>query len=83
MLDFIFRYWLQWLFGIIVAGLSFACHKFYKLYYNEKAREKDKEQDELSYELKTLIKKSMEISKEEDKKLQEQINTIKAGILSL
>lgn len=45
MLEYILKYWTQWLFGLISAGLAFACRKFYKLYSSEKNHVKNQEQE--------------------------------------
>lgn len=94
MLNFIIEYWVQFLLGTIVTALTFVCKKFYSLYMGEKQHQKTKEHLELYESLKKLIeegaeesrrliRESAEESREGDRKLQEQINLVQGGILSI
>lgn len=83
MLEFVIKYWVQFLLGLIVGALSFLCKKFYSLYMGEKNHQKTKEQKEFYSSIETLIKEGAEESRKGDQKLQEQINVMQGGILSI
>ncbi|MCM1324365.1 MAG: hypothetical protein NC218_09395 [Acetobacter sp.] len=83
MLEFIGKYWLEFLLGAIATGLSVACKKIYNLYKSEKNHQKTEEQKAFYKGLETLIEKSTEESRKGDEKLQQQINVMQGGILSL
>lgn len=83
MLQMITEYWLTWIFGLIAAGLGFICRKIYKLYKSEKNHQKTEEQKAFYKGLEDLIEKSSQESQRGDLTLQEQINTMQTGILSI
>lgn len=83
MLEFIAKYWLEFLFGLIASGLGVACKKIYKLYKAEKKHQTTKEQKEFYDGLQNLIKEGNKASIEGDQILQEQINVVKDGVLSI
>lgn len=83
MLEFIIKYWVQTLLGVVVGALSFACKRIYKLYQSEKNRQKTKEQEEFRDELKDVIREVGRESLLGDQKLQKQINVITNGVLSI
>lgn len=83
MLEFIGKYWLEFFLGLIATALSVVCKKIYKLYKNEKQHQKTTEQKEFYRGLEELIQKGTEESRRGDEKLQQQINIIQSGILSL
>lgn len=82
-LEFIGKYWLEFLLGAIATGLSVACKKIYNLYKSEKNHQKTEEQKAFYKGLEALIEKSTEESRKGDEKLQQQINVMQGGILSL
>ena len=68
MLDFIVKYWLEWIFGLITLGVSFLARHWYKLAKQGKQYEKDQEEkefdektaaaiDDLREELKVALEK--------------------------
>ncbi len=83
MLEFIAQYWLTFLLGTIAGGLTFLCKKFWKLYQSEKNHQKTKEQEEFYADIKQLITECTEESRNGDKLLQDQIDIIRGGILSI
>lgn len=83
MLEFIAQYWLNFLLGLIAGGLTFLCKKFWNLYQNEKIHQKTKEQKQFYEDVKQLITECTEESKRGDRALQDQINIIRGGILSI
>lgn len=83
MLDFIVKYWLQVLLGLVSGGLGFACKYFWKLYKSEKNHQKTKEQKEFYDGLKDLIREGTEESRKADEAIREEIQTIKTGVLSV
>lgn len=42
--EFILKYWVEVVFGLIVSGLSFACRRFWKLWRTEQQYQKTEEQ---------------------------------------
>lgn len=83
MVEFIIKYWIEFLLGLITTALSFACKKFYKLYQSEKQHQKTKEQTAFYDDLKETIREVGKEALEGDQKLQEQINKITSGVLSI
>lgn len=83
MLDFIIKYWLQVLLGLVCTGLGFACKYFWKLYKSEKYHQKTKEQKEFYDGLKELIREGTEESRKADEAIREEIKVIKDGVLSV
>ena len=94
MVEFIVKYWIEWLLGLVVAALSIACKKIYKLYKGEKAHQKTKEQKEFYAGLEKLIQEGNEASQKADEEIKkemsdmrenitEEIGTIRTGVLSI
>lgn len=42
--EFILKYWVEVIFGLIVSGLSFACRRYWKLWREEQQHQKTEEQ---------------------------------------
>lgn len=83
MLEFILKYWLEFLLGVIAAALSLACKKFYSLYKFEKASKTKENHEKIENGLKKIINDNAKESNEGDDVLQKQICALKNGILSL
>lgn len=83
MIEFIIKYWLQFLFGLIAAGLGIVCKRFYSLYKAEKERNKSDEKQEISKEITNAINRNYELSKQDDTQLQSQINNVHAELMIL
>lgn len=97
MLTFITQYWLEVIFGLIVAGLGLAIRKLWKLYKTE--RDKDikeeidgllKDMNQKDDELRAEIVKAHEASLAHDdtilakiESLTQYIETLKGGVLSI
>ncbi len=90
MLDFIARYWLEVVLGLIASGLGFACKKIYALYIDEKNRKEAQNKAQIVEDVKVMMKEcSMDLInkiepreqelKEEDKRLHEQIDKLENG----
>ena len=43
--EFILKYWVEVIFGLIVSGLSFACRRYWKLWRTEQQHQKTEEQE--------------------------------------
>lgn len=43
--EFILKYWVEVVFGLIVSGLSFACRRYWKLWREEQQHQKTEEQE--------------------------------------
>ena len=81
MLDFIIKYWLEMVFGLISAGLAFSYKKLTKLYKDEKERQKQEEKSALITEVKDMmfsckvdLLKTIQPHEDELKKEDEKIN---------
>ncbi len=83
MLEFFVEYWLEALFGVVTLGISFLAKKFYKLYKAEQKHQKSKEQEEFQQELKNTILEVSRESRKGDARLQQQIDVMTSGILSI
>lgn len=83
MIDFIIKYWVEVLLGLITSALTFACRKIYKLYLSEKHHQKTEEQKQFYQGLKDTIQEGAEETKRGDEILQQQIDIMKSGILSI
>lgn len=86
MLDFIAKYWVEVLFGIIVSGCSFICKRIYTLYKNEKASREHLIIEEFDNKLNDFYKKTQQDNKIADKRIdnvEEIILVLKKGLLSM
>lgn len=61
MLDFIVKYWVQVLCGVLVAGMGAFCRYFYGLYKKERTRQHDEFQNALREDIKQAIKTEHQI----------------------
>lgn len=84
MLDFIAKYWLEFLFGIIALGLTGLARYFYGLYKKEKQRLEDEAHEKIIVELKNkisdehkitadLLQTERNLSKQENDALKQEI----------
>lgn len=64
MLDFIAKYWLEFLFGIVALGLTGLTRYFYGLYKKEKQRLEDEAHEKIIVELKSKISDEHKITAE-------------------
>lgn len=83
MVEFIMNYWLQTLLGLISTGLGLLAKKFWKLYKSEKQHQKTEEQKQFYQGLKDAIAEQGEQSRAGDKLLQDQVDIMKQGILTV
>lgn len=79
MLEFILRYWIEFLFGIVIAGGGFIIKRTLKSYRQERANEKK----EFLLEIQKEIKAEFERSNKKENELQNEIKILKAGLLSI
>lgn len=79
----IVKYWLEFLLGIIAAGLGIAAKKFHSLYKAEKNHQKTEEQKKFYSDLEGVVERAATQSRMNETKLQEQIDVIREGVLSL
>lgn len=68
-MNFIIEYWLEFLFGIIIASLGYLCKNYRRLYLEEKNHQKTKEQKDFYNKLIEAIQKSYKMSQKDDEKL--------------
>lgn len=87
MLDFIAKYWLEFLFGIITLGLTGLTKYFYNLYKKEKQRLEDEAHEKIIKELKSkisdehkttadLLQTERDLSKQETDSLKQEIYNV-------
>lgn len=87
MLDFIAKYWLEFLFGIVALGLTGLTRYFYGLYKKEKQRLEDEAYEKIIVELKNkisdehkttakLLETERELSQQENNVLKQDINNL-------
>lgn len=83
MLDFIIKYWVEFGFGLIVAGGGYFIKRYMKLKEEEQNTERAKFYDKLK---KDMFARYDEIEKEStngDHELQKQLDALRKGILSM
>ena len=80
--EFILKYWVEVVFGLIVSGLSFACRRYWKLWRAEQQHQKTEEQkifyDGILEKIDERFEKMNERFKEIDKRFEETNNRITA-----
>lgn len=83
MIDFILKYWIEFIFGLFVTGASILLKHHLKLFKQELKRERDDLVSEIkkAYEAKDEEMRKAYESKDED--LCKEISNIKAGVLSI
>ena len=59
MTEFILKYWVEVMFGLIVSGLSFACRRYWKLWRAEQQHQKTEEQEAFYSEYLTQKRKQI------------------------
>ena len=78
MVDFIAKYWIQTLFGIIVAILTYFIKHYYKLWKESQENQKNKFWDEVKIELKAdnkaLLQERELLLNSEDEKIKASVN---------
>lgn len=79
MIDFILKYWVEFAFGLLVAGGGW----FIKRYFTLESMRRQKEQDEFYNKIKGEIDKEHESSKKDDVALQEDMNALTTVLTSL
>ena len=77
--DFIVKYWVEFAFGVLVAGGGW----FIKRYFTLENLRRQKEQDEFYNKIKTEIDKEHECSKEDDVALKTEMNALTTVLTSL
>lgn len=79
MLEFVLKYWIEFLFGVVIAVGSFMIKRTLKSYRQERADEKES----LLAGIKAEIRAEFERSNKKENELAEQIKVLKAGLLSI
>ena len=64
MTEFIVKYWLQFLFGLIATGMTIVAKRLWTLYKNEKNHQKTKEQQEFYDGIKDAIRQEHKITEQ-------------------
>lgn len=83
MLQFICQYWLQWLFGAIIAVAALFGKKFWSLYITQRRQAISKQCEDVVSKLEKSLANSIEILTEENKRQNDEIKVVRAGVLSL
>lgn len=79
MLEFVLKYWIEFLFGLVIAVGSFMIKRTLQSYRQERADEKESFLDGIKAE----IRAEFERSNKKENELAEQIKVLKAGLLSI
>lgn len=79
MFDFIIKYWVEFAFGLLVAGGGY----FIKRYMSLENMRRQKEQDEFYNKIKDEINKKHTSSQQDDVALHEEMNGLTAVLTSL
>lgn len=79
MLEFVLKYWIEFLFGVVIAVGSFMIKRTLKSYRQERADEKDS----LLKGIKAEIRAEFERSNKKENELADQIKILKTGLLSI
>ena len=79
MLEFVLKYWIEFLFGLVIAVGSFMIKRTLQSYRQERADEKESLLDGIKAE----IRAEFERSNKKENELAEQIKVLKAGLLSI
>lgn len=79
MLEFVLKYWIEFLFGVVIAVGSFMIKRTLKSYRQERADERES----LMQSIKAEIRAEFERSNKKENELAEQIKVLKAGLLSI
>lgn len=79
MLEFVLKYWIEFLFGLVVGVGSFMIKRTLKSYSQERADEKES----LLASIRAEIRTEFERSNKKENELAEQIKVLKAGLLSI
>ena len=84
MLDFIAKYWLEVVFGLIVTGMGIAMKKIWKLYKNAQETRQSEEKERLLKEVDGKIQIQNERMQQADQELRKRMNDIenKIGVLT-
>lgn len=82
MTDFIFKYWVEVVFGLIVSGLSFACRRYWKLWRAEQKHQKTEEQEAFYNGILEKIDERFEKMDERFEKMEQQINEVRKDVQS-
>lgn len=83
MAEFIIKYWVQWLLGLIALGLGALAKKFYSMYKAEKERKANEEHEKLVKELSSILDEKCEEIISVNIQQQNQIDEIREGVLDL
>lgn len=82
MTDFILKYWVEVVFGLIVSGLSFACRRYWKLWRAEQQHQKTEEQETFYNGILEKIDERFEKMDERFEKMEQQINEVRKDVQS-
>ena len=90
MIEFIVKYWVEFIFGIIATGAIAIAKRFYSLYKNEKKNQEQAEQTELKNAILDIVEKNKSELHKEDIQIYDKMNSIqtelailKSGILGM
>ena len=90
MLDFIVTYWLEFLFGLIAAAVTFLIKKYYNLQKKVHSQQRDNFEEEIIEAINSSLKKEQEktnkeiaSAKEEILKVHKSTDILKTGLLNV
>ena len=80
MIEFIAKYWLEVLFGLIVTGMGIAIKKIWNMYKSVQTQEHNKEKEEILHIVDEKIDAQNEKMEEADEKITCEIHNIEDGV---
>ena len=83
MLEWIAKYWLEVLFGLIVAGMGLIIKKIWKMYKDAETKRHKEEREEISHEIDEKIEVQNERMVEADEKITDEMHHIEDGVEKL
>lgn len=81
--EFIVKYWLEFLFGGIIAVLGFFCRHYWSLYKKEQKEKQEQLKSKIMERVEEDINALEEKSDRRDDELGEELGLVKRGVLSL
>lgn len=83
MTEFILKYWMQVVFGLIAAGLGVTCKQIWSMYKSEKTHQKTEEQKEFYDGILNKIDEKFKPVEERLDEIEKQQTSLKGGLLSV
>lgn len=83
LLEFVVKYWVQFVFGLLVAGGTAIIKRYKFLLKQEKERQVKETRNEIVEEVKKLVDAAMQRSDECDARISKSVEGLRRGVLSI